>query len=87
MYGWRTDSTATTVVNLALYNSSNTQCGSTTNVATGTATWTQTTLSGTISSAACSISTGDVVTYRITMDANNKTVRAGELEISYLSKW
>ncbi len=87
MYGWRTDSTATTTVDLSLYNASGTLCGTTTNVATGTAAWTSTALGGTITSAGCSISAGNVVSFRMQMNANNKTVRAGELTVNYLSKW
>jgi hypothetical protein len=89
MYGWRTDSTTTTQVTLTLLNASGSQCsgGSSTNVATGTATWTSTNLGGTLTSANCSISAGDVVIFQIHMDANNKTTRAGELTINYLSKW
>jgi hypothetical protein len=83
MYGWRTDSTATTSVTLNLYNSSGTLCGTATNVATGTATWTQTSLGGTVTAAGCSISAGNVVDFRVQMAANNKTVRAGEITINY----
>lgn len=86
MYGWRTDSTATTEVDLSLYNASGTQCGTTTNVATGTAAWTQTSMSGTVTASGCSISAGDVVSFRIQMQANNKTVRAGEITINYQRK-
>jgi hypothetical protein len=86
MYGWRTDSTATTKVDLSLYNASGTQCGTTTNVATGTAAWTQTSMSGTVTASGCSISAGDVVSFRIQMQANNKTVRAGEITINYQRK-
>jgi len=83
MYGWRTDSTATTSVTLNLYNSSGTLCGTATNVATGTATWTQTSLGGTVTASGCSISAGNVVDFRIQMAANNTTVRAGEITINY----
>jgi hypothetical protein len=86
MYGWRTDSTATTEVNLSMYNASGTQCGTTTNVATGTAAWTQTSMSGTVTASGCSISAGDVIDLRIQLNANNKTVRAGEITINYQRK-
>ena len=83
MYGWRTDNTATTSVTLSAYNSSGSQCGTSTNVATGTATWTQTSMSGTVTAAGCTISAGNVIDLRIQMAANNKTVRAGEITINY----
>jgi hypothetical protein len=83
MYGWRTDNTATTSVTLSAYNSSGAQCGTSTNVATGTATWTQTSMGGTVTAAGCTISAGNVIDLRIQMAANNKTVRAGEITINY----
>lgn len=86
MYGWRTDSTATTEVDLSLYQANGTQCGTTTNVATGTAVWTSTAMSGTVTS--CSISANDLVTFKVhVVVAASKVVKAGELSIGYLSKW
>ena len=86
MYGWRTDSTATTEVQLALFEGA-TQCGSTTNVATGTATWSEVPLGGSGETSCSGIVAGDIVIWRIHLDANNKTVRAGEIRFDYLSKW
>jgi hypothetical protein len=83
MYGWRTDSTATTTVTLSMYNASGAQCGTSTNVATGTAAWTQTSMAGTVTAAGCTISAGNVIDLRIQLAANNKTVRAGEITINY----
>lgn len=85
MYGWRTGASDT--VEIALFQANMTQCGTTTNVATGTATWTETAMAGTLSS--CSIAADDVVTFRIklTAGAASDITRAGEIRFSYLSKY
>ncbi len=81
MSGWRTDAT-TNSVELALFQANNTQCGSTTNVATGTAAWSTVSLSG--SETSCSISAGDVVIFRVRLTATaSDFVRAGEITFSY----
>lgn len=85
MYGWRTG--ASDSVEIALFQANMTQCGTTTNVATGTATWTETAMAGTLSS--CTIAADDVVTFRIKLvaGANNDIARAGEIRFSYKSKY
>ena len=86
VWGWRTDSTNNTV-NVSLYDNSDAQCGSTTNVATGTATWTQTALTG--SETGCTgITAGTWVTFliKLTSDTNDYT-RVGEITFSYYAKF
>lgn len=81
IYGWRTD--AGNTVTVSLFNSAGTQCGTSTNVATGTAVWTQTALGG--DESACSFTAGTVATWRIqlAMDTANDFVRVGEISFSY----
>lgn len=85
MFGWRTDSTVN-LVELAMFQANGTQCGSTTSVATGTAAWTETAMTG--SETGCTVAAGDIVTFKIklTVDATD-FVRAGEIRYDYLSKW
>ena len=85
MYGWRTDSTNNTV-NLSLYQADGTQCGSTTNVATGTATWTETALTG--DESACTFNAGDIIYFKVKVTASqNEFARAGEIRFNYLSNF
>jgi hypothetical protein len=89
MYGWRTASTES--VQLSVYNSSATLCGTgSTNVSTGTATWTQTNYaSGADNENSCSITAGSIITFRIrmTVGTNNDYARAGEITFNYLSSF
>jgi hypothetical protein len=85
MYGWRTDGT-NNLVELALFQANGTQCGTTTNVATGTATWTETALGG--SETGCTVAAGDIVTFRIHVVASaSEFARAGEIRFDYLSSF
>ncbi len=85
MFGWRTGSSDS--VTLSFYQANGTLCGTATNVATGTAAWTETTMTGTISS--CSFAADDLVTFRIQMasSATSNYAMAGEIRFNYLSKW
>jgi hypothetical protein len=81
MSGWRTDAT-NNKVELALFQENDTQCGTTTEVATGTAAWTTTSLSG--SETGCTIAADDVVIFRIRMTATGtEFVRAGSISFTY----
>ena len=84
MFGWRTDATNNTV-DLSLYQANGTQCGTTTNVATGTATWTETALAG--DETGCTFSANDVVLFKVKVTAasSTKVVRAGEIRFTYAS--
>ncbi|HET8708985.1 MAG TPA: right-handed parallel beta-helix repeat-containing protein, partial [Candidatus Saccharimonadales bacterium] len=83
MYGFRTGSNDS--VTLSLYQANGTQCGSSTNVATGTATWTQTT----ITTSGCSLAANDIVVFKVSLSALSTSdfARAGEIQFDYLSKW
>ncbi len=91
MYGWRT--TSTEKVELALFNSGGTQCGSTTEINSSNTTWQQTALTGSESSdSACNttnMAPGSIVLFRIrmTVGTNNNFARAGALSFSYNSKF
>ncbi len=84
MYGWRTDST-TNAVDLSLYQADGTQCGSTTNVATGTAAWTETGLTG--DETGCTFAANDVIIFKIKVTAasSTKVVLAGAIRFDYAS--
>ena len=85
MDGWRTDST-NNMVELALFDDTMTQCGTTTNVATGTATWSNVALGG--DETGCGITAEEVITFRIRMTADqNDFARAGAIEFSYNTAW
>ena len=85
MYGWRTG--ASDSVTLALEKADGTQCGTSTNVATGTAVWTQTSMTGTITG--CAIAGGDKITFQVHLVAGaaNDFARAGMVTFDYLSKF
>jgi hypothetical protein len=70
-----------------MYQANGTQCGTSTNVATGTAAWTETAMTATFTS--CSLSANDVVLFKIHLvsGAANDIARAGELRFDYLSKF
>jgi len=72
---------------VSLYDDNDAICGSATDVATGTATWTQTALTG--DETGCSaISAGDIVTFRIQLDAGaGEYARVGEISFSYYAKF
>ena len=81
MDGWRTDNT-NNKVELALFQEDNTQCGTTTEVATGTGTWTNVSLGG--SETGCSISADDIVVFRVRLTATaSEYARAGAITFSY----
>lgn len=84
MFGWR-GASASDLVELALFQANGAQCGTTTNVATGTSAWTETLMTGTLSS--CTIAANDMVTLRVRMTSatNGNTVRAGEIRFDYKS--
>ncbi len=85
MYGWRTDGT-NNKVELAMFQADGTQCGTTTNVATGTATWTQVALDG--NETSCSVQANDVITFRIRLTATaSEFARAGEISFEYRSSF
>ena len=86
VYGWNTDNTVNAVT-VTLYDDADALCGSATDVATGTATWTQTALTG--DETGCSgIVAGDIVTFRIQLDADvSEFARVGEIEFSYRAKF
>jgi fibronectin-binding autotransporter adhesin len=83
MYGWRTGSSD--AVTLYLYDSSGTLCGSSTNVATGTASWT----TNNYSISTCSITAGSTVLFKVDLSATSTSdyARAGEITFTYKSKW
>ncbi|KKQ54161.1 MAG: hypothetical protein US75_C0043G0004, partial [Candidatus Woesebacteria bacterium GW2011_GWC1_38_13] len=85
-YGWNTDNTVNAVT-VSLYDDNDAICGSATDVATGTATWTQTALTG--DETGCSaITAGDIVTFRIQLDADaGDYARVGEISFSYYAKF
>lgn len=84
MYGWR--GTASEKVELAMFQSNGTQCGSTTEINSSNTTWQQTNLSG--DETGCSVSANDVVTFRIRLTASaSGYARASNLQINYLSQF
>ena len=86
-YGWQTDATGTNAISVSVYDNSNGQCGTTTDVATGTATWTQTTLTGN-ETGCTNITAGTEVTFKIHLAADqNDSVRIGEITFSYEAKF
>ncbi len=86
VYGWNTDNTVNAVT-VTLYDDNDAVCGSATDVATGTATWTQTALTG--DETGCSaITAGDIITFRIQLDADaSDYARVGEISFSYYAKF
>jgi parallel beta-helix repeat protein len=82
MSGWRTDAT-NNKVELALFQANNTQCGTTTEVATGTAAWSTVSLGG--NETGCTFAADDVVMFRVRMTATGtEYVRAGAITFSYV---
>lgn len=82
--GWR--STATELVELAMFQADGAQCGTTTNVATTNTAWTQVAMGGTHTS--CAIAAGDIVTFRIKVTAAaGNSARISALQYEYLSKF
>jgi hypothetical protein len=85
MYGWRTLSPDG--VDLTMFEDSGAQCGTTTNVATGTATWTEEPMAGTITG--CGVTANEIVIFHIrlkSVGASNSAL-AGELRFDYLAKF
>jgi hypothetical protein len=70
-----------------MFQANGTQCGSTTNVATGTAVWTETAMTGTITG--CTVAANDVVIFRVkvTSISGTDSALAGELRFDYLAKF
>jgi hypothetical protein len=85
MNGWRTG--ASDSVSLALEQANGAQCGTTTNVATGTGTWTLTSMAGTLTS--CAIAAGDTVTFQVHLVAGAASdfARAGSISFNYYRKY
>jgi hypothetical protein len=84
VYGWRTD--ATNTVTVSMFDTAGAAVGSATNVATGTGTWTQTTV---VSTPTGTYTIGGYVTFRIQMlsDTIGDHVKVGEIEIDYKGKF
>jgi len=81
-HGWRTDTT-NNAINVSLYDDQDAQCGTTTNVGTGTTAWTQTALTGD-ETGCTNISAGDIVTFLIKLVADqDDSVRIGEITFDY----
>lgn len=81
MYGWRTDSSET--VNLTLFKDDGTTCISSTNAATGTAAWTDTSLTN-----SCTFAADDRVIFRIKLTADaSEFALASKITLTYRSKW
>jgi hypothetical protein len=81
MFGWRTGSSDS--VNVTLFKDDGTTCISSTNVATGTATWTDTSLSN-----SCSFSADDRVIFRIKLTAVvSEYALASKITFNYKSRW
>ena len=79
MNGWRSGSAT---VELALFEDDGTQCGTTTNVATGTSAWSNVALSG--DETTCTVAAGDLLTFRVKVSASTgEFARAGEITIDY----
>ncbi|MES2970921.1 MAG: right-handed parallel beta-helix repeat-containing protein [Patescibacteria group bacterium] len=90
MIGWRTDGSDGTPnsVTLSLYQDNGTQCGTSTNVATGTAAWSTAPVALDGDEMACTFTAGDTVLFKVTVLANGSDfVRAGEITFNYLSKF
>jgi fibronectin-binding autotransporter adhesin len=91
MYGWVTNATTNTDdVQLALYKGA-TACSTGTHIGTTSGQWTTNNLSGFSGGnfGSCTIAAGDIVTFKINVKAgaSGDFARAGELSISYLSKY
>jgi trimeric autotransporter adhesin len=89
--GWRTTSNES--VTLAVFNSSGTQCGSTTTLNSSNTTWQQTAMTGSeTTDTACNttnMAPGSTILFRIrlTVGSNNNFARAGEIIFDYFSKF
>jgi hypothetical protein len=82
-YGWRTDSTDEAVT-VTMFDTAGVSDAST-NVATGTAAWTTTTVED---DPTGTYTQGDYVTFRVNVAAGqNDTVHAGEIEIDYYARF
>jgi hypothetical protein len=92
MNGWRPNGTSTNLVELSMYQANGTQCGTTTNIATNSASltstnaWTNNPLGG--NETGCTVVANDIVTFKVHMSAiTGDTVRAGEIRFDYLSSF
>jgi hypothetical protein len=83
VFGWRTDATNNTV-DVTIYNASGAQCGATTNVATGTAVWTETAIGSVSGDTDCTMAANDMIIIKIHVVASaSEFARVGEIRIDY----
>jgi hypothetical protein len=88
MFGWRTGSS--NLVELAMFNATGAQCGATTNVATGTAVWTEVALGSIAGDTDCdAIVANDVIIFRVKLTSISATdfALAGAIRFDYLAKF